>query len=128
MKNLYICEKCGKSFEDYNEAFACENGHVELHELSFYNFEEELKPMLTYKAGIRYPEKLYFPVEIWNPDGENKKTVAVYKLEKEMESEKSEKLWAAHDERVERENREWQERYEAEKAARAAKEKEAAAV
>lgn len=122
MKTLYTCEKCGKSYEDFDEAFACENGHVGLDELTFYNFEAEVKPLLAYKAGSKFPERLYFPVEIWNRDGENGKTVAVYKLEKEMKSEESEKLWAEHDARVERENREWQEKWAAERAAKAAKE------
>lgn len=28
MKNLYVCEKCGKTFTDYDDAWACERSHA----------------------------------------------------------------------------------------------------
>lgn len=30
MKNLYVCEKCGKAFDNYGEASKCEGSHLEL--------------------------------------------------------------------------------------------------
>lgn len=30
MKNLYVCEKCGKTFTDWDEAYKCEHSHATL--------------------------------------------------------------------------------------------------
>lgn len=30
MKTVYCCEKCGKTFDNYEDAYACENNHAKL--------------------------------------------------------------------------------------------------
>lgn len=54
MKNLYVCEKCGKTFSDYDEAYKCENSHIDVESLYTFNLDVQDKPM---------------PTQFWN-DGE----------------------------------------------------------
>ena len=69
MKNLYICEYCGKSFTDYDEAWKCERNHVSVEPLnswdlpsmsdmqtSFYTNGEQLPEYVVFKANLRDSE------------------------------------------------------------------------
>ena len=37
MKNLYVCEYCGKTYTDYDEAWQCERNHVSVEMLNSWD-------------------------------------------------------------------------------------------
>lgn len=47
MKNLYVCEKCGKVHQDWDAAYACESSHVEVESLYSFNLDIDTTPMPT---------------------------------------------------------------------------------
>lgn len=47
MKNLYMCEKCGKTFSDWDEAYKCENSHIDVESLYTFNLDTQDKHMPT---------------------------------------------------------------------------------
>ena len=66
MKNLYVCEYCGKTYTDYDEAWNCERNHVSVEMLgswdlpkdadmrtSFYTNGEQLPEYVVFKANMR---------------------------------------------------------------------------
>lgn len=65
MKNLYVCEKCGKMHTDYDSAWKCEMSHVTLDQMlswdlpngsdmqtSFYTNGEQLPEYVVMKANV----------------------------------------------------------------------------
>lgn len=69
MKNLYVCEYCGKTYTDYDEAWNCERNHVSVEMLnswdlpsmsdmqtSFYTNGEQLPEYVVFKANLRDAE------------------------------------------------------------------------
>ena len=69
MKNLYVCEYCGKTYTDYDEAWNCERNHVSVEPLnswdlpsmsdmqtSFYTNGEQLPEYVVFKANMRDAE------------------------------------------------------------------------
>ena len=62
MKSLYVCEKCGKSFEEYNEAYQCEESHISEFDIvaSEYRYKTgELLPVEIILCNKKYD---------WNTD------------------------------------------------------------
>ena len=69
MKNLYVCEYCGKTYTDYDAAWNCERNHVSVEPLnswdlpsmsdmqtSFYTNGEQLPEYVVFKANLRDAE------------------------------------------------------------------------
>lgn len=69
MKNLYVCEYCGKTYTDYDVAWNCERNHVSVEMLnswdlpqdadmrtSFYTNGEQLPEYVVFKANLRDAE------------------------------------------------------------------------
>lgn len=55
MKQLYICEKCGAQFNTWDEAYACETGHIS----SFSSaMEPEIAKRLQYASGRSVPSEI----------------------------------------------------------------------
>lgn len=54
MKNLYVCEKCGKTFNNWDEAYKCENSHIDVESLYTFNLDVQDKLM---------------PTQFWNEGG-----------------------------------------------------------
>ena len=48
MKQLYVCEKCGKTWENHSEAYDCEDSHKRL---DFDSVRDELSDFVIYKEG-----------------------------------------------------------------------------
>ena len=77
MKSLYVCEKCGKSYEDYDQAYECENSHAGV------NSSQEIPDMNPeWKPGEIMPGKVTLESEsIWNKEISKYKTVfGIYEL------------------------------------------------
>lgn len=70
MKYLYICEKCGKTFTDSNEAWQCEYSHVDPEMFSNWELEEgtTLNPYV-YTSGDPIASVVYLRVHVYNEHG-----------------------------------------------------------
>ena len=63
MKNLYVCEKCGKMFEEYDQAWACERSHATIDQIYSWEMPSD-SGMATefYAQGESSPEYVVFKV------------------------------------------------------------------
>ena len=131
MKTQYICEKCGQTFENYEDAYKCENNH---HMLDFSSMEQELRDYVEFGVNKEIPSKMIVPSEEiseWHEadqEFESRRVFGEYKLVRILPDKEVTPIMAAYTERREREKREWEEymaRRRAEKAAKEAEQKEA---
>ena len=70
MKSLYVCEFCGKTYTDYDEAWNCERSHVSIDELNPWDLPEksDLKTYF-YTNGEPIPEYVVFKANLLGEDG-----------------------------------------------------------
>lgn len=131
MKQIYVCEKCGAQYDNYDAAYKCENEHYFLRTEDFY---PEICEHSKYAIGEKLPTRVFLPsIEISEYDedaGEWKYSYlwGEYKLVKQLPEKDCEKFIQAKTEREEKSRREWEEymaRREAEKKAKEEAEKEA---
>lgn len=128
MKQFYMCEKCGAQFDDYEAAYACENGHID--DLTCREYAPELQKRYVYKPGERAPGEVVFCSYEWDNDQHDytydfwryklvgrvtKKEVAAIEEEREERRVKEEE-----------QNRRWREEWERKQAEKAAQEAAAA--
>lgn len=117
MKKLYVCEKCGKTFEDYDAASNCEYGHKEPCSIC------ELKP-LDYAEGDLVPKAV--TVSFSGYDFENGKFVYTYvsykrdKVFTAAQNAEMESLRLARERKREEEMEAWRARRRAEEEAKQA--------
>ena len=119
MKELYICEKCGKTFTDCCAAYDCENSH-----LTPYEFCEFAPPVFS--PGSAYPSEVTVTFCVSHWDDESQKyirdyTQVTYKVKKVFsaaENGEVERQRLLNEERREREHEEWLARLAAEEAAK----------
>lgn len=70
MKNLYVCEKCGKVFEEYDQAWACERSHATVDQLYSWDFPSEtVMPTEFYAEGESVPEYIVMKSAELDNDG-----------------------------------------------------------
>ena len=126
MKNLYVCDHCGQTYEDYNLCYECEQSHVE--NFDDYALEPELVKRYQYKPGQKAPDKIIRASRRYEWDEEQQKsedvyTLYVYKLVGEVSPAEHEKILNENAERTEQERiarEQWRAEWEAKKAAEAA--------
>ena len=81
MKNLYVCEYCGKTYTCYDEAWNCERNHVSVETLGswdlpkgtdmqtcFYTNGEQLPEYVVFKANMRAADGNWEMMDL--PNGE----------------------------------------------------------
>lgn len=57
MKNLYVCEKCGKMFSEYDDAWACERSHATVDQIYSWDLPQNADlPTEFYAEGESIPE------------------------------------------------------------------------
>lgn len=80
MKSIWVCEKCGKQFNDYDECYAHENKHWDL-ERGWSELTNTLDTMTEYKEGQEEPNVVHLVFGRWDADkGEYVKRCGKYKL------------------------------------------------
>ena len=85
MKQMYVCEKCGKMSDNYDEIVKCESMHYALNR-GWYGVEglaETLEKMTEYKEGQEEPNVIHvmFERSYWNGDEwKEEKRCGKYKL------------------------------------------------
>lgn len=125
MKNLYVCERCGQTFEEYDACYTCEQTHVQ--SFDDYALEPELIKRYQYKPGQKAPDKIIKAARCWewNEEQQESKEVYslyVYKLVGEVSPTELEKILSENAERREQEridHEKWWAEREAKKAAEA---------
>ena len=106
MRNLYVCEKCGATYEDYDACYACENSHINID--SFQEYEDTAP---TWKPGSIMPETVVLKsANIWNEKTqEYEQKYGIYKFQKLLSDKECEKIEEANRIRKEEANRQWEE-------------------
>ena len=129
MKTQYICEKCGQTFENYDDAYNCENHH---YMLNFLDMAEELNEYIEYDKGGELPSRFVTASEEiseWNEETQefdHRRILAEYKLVRIVPKHEAASILAKYAKRRDRERREWEEwlaHREAEKKAKEETEK-----
>lgn len=110
MKNVYVCEKCGAQYDQYDEAYACENGHLRFSD----DFNVELDTRKVWKKQMQLPNECVLCVdqEAWSTEEQryiHSYTFGRYKLVKELEATETESILSERALRKEKEDREYKE-------------------
>ena len=72
MKNLYVCEKCGKVFSEYDDAWACERSHVTVDQIYSWDLPQNANlPTEFYAEGESIPEYVVLKSTELDNDGFN---------------------------------------------------------
>ena len=75
MKSLYVCEKCGKMFEEYDQAWACERSHITLDQVFSWDLPSGSDMQVDfYQEGESLPEYVVMKSNVYNKDGDYKTT------------------------------------------------------
>ena len=71
MKSLYACEKCGKMFEEYDQAWACERSHIALDQVFSWDLPNGSDIQVDfYQEGESTPEYMVMKANVYNKDGD----------------------------------------------------------
>ena len=71
MKSLYVCEKCGKMFEDYDQAWACERAHITLDQVFSWELPNGSDIQVDfYQEGESLPEYMVMKANVYNENGD----------------------------------------------------------
>lgn len=128
MKTMYICDKCGKEFESWDECYACENSHI----TSFsYLLDEEVQKRLRYNPGCPAPTELIMPEQkdVYNEATQQYDTTFTFwthKLVGRVSKKEADAINAEYQERKVKEDAYWAEYRAKREAEKAAKEQETA--
>lgn len=129
MKQIYMCEKCGTQYEEYDDAYKCEESHVAL-DLGGSEFALECWETAKYSLGHAIPDEIVLPSQqksVWNEDAQKWEpvyTFGVYKLVKTLSDKDVAKIIDAKNKREEQSRREWEEYMERRGAEKKAKKAE----
>lgn len=61
MKQIYVCEKCGAQFDNWNEAHQCEDGHVDS-----FDVDPEWNPEIAWDEGCAFPKEVVVRSKEWD--------------------------------------------------------------
>ena len=71
MKSLYVCEKCGKMFEEYDQAWACERSHITLDQVFSWDLPNGSDMQVDfYQDGEATPEYMVMTASVYNENGD----------------------------------------------------------
>ena len=70
MKELYVCEKCGKVFSEYDEAWACERSHETVDQIYSWELPQDTDMKTEFYAeGESSPEYVVLKAAEMDSDG-----------------------------------------------------------
>lgn len=109
MKTLYVCDKCGAKFEDYDQCHACEDNHIGIGS----DFDPESKESQTWKSGDVLPRTFTASsAQIWkyNEDGTSSTeyVFGVYKFERILNPEEAKAMLAKRELREQKQKEYWE--------------------
>lgn len=97
----YICDKCGKAYEHYEDACKCEESHCEID----WHYTTMMDAEMKYRPGEEIPTQVVLAMTkdpIWNTDAGSK--LCVYKLEGMLDEETASKYRAKYKKYVDERN------------------------
>lgn len=127
MKQLYVCELCGATYEDYDKCNKCEQTHC--NEFFSGKIEEVLRKKYQYQPNKALPTTVFAAVkrDVWNEETREFDTVyhiGMYDLKKELSGKEVDEF-TAEQRKLDAEEKAYWDKYWADK--RAEQEAEAAA-
>lgn len=119
MKQLFVCELCGASYEDYEKCRECERGHC--NEFVGGRLEETLRKKYQYQPNKALPTTVFAAVkrDVWNEDAGEwvpEYRIGIYNLKQELPEEKVDEL-TAEQRKLDAEEKAYWDKYWAEKKA-----------
>ena len=71
MKELYLCEKCGKMHTSYNDAWKCEQSRITLDQVFSWDLPNGSDMQVDfYQEGESLPEYIVMKANVHNEDGD----------------------------------------------------------
>lgn len=71
MKQLYLCEKCGKMHDSYDDAWKCERSHITLDQVFSWELPNGADIQVDfYREGEATPEYMVMKANVYNEDGD----------------------------------------------------------
>ena len=71
MKSLYVCEKCGKAFDDYDLAWKCERSHIGVDQVNTWDLPCGSDMQVDfYQNGEATPEYIVMKHNVCTDDGD----------------------------------------------------------
>ena len=71
MKELYLCEKCGKMHTSYNDAWECERSHITLDQIFSWELPNGSDIQCNlYQEGESLPEYMVMKANVYNENGD----------------------------------------------------------
>ena len=71
MKELYLCEKCGKMHTSYNDAWECERSHITPDQVFSWELPNGSDIQCNlYQEGESLPEYMVLKANVYHKDGE----------------------------------------------------------
>ena len=117
MKYLYMCEKCGKQFEDFNAAHSCEESHLRINNC-YPEYDTEMAKFAAWKNGDVMPYKAVFATPVVHKEGDDEESLGcyfgLYEFKRFLRPDEIKKIADEHEARKEQE-RQWQEEWERKK-------------
>lgn len=93
MKTMYVCEKCGTQYENFEDCNDCEGSHVNAGYQGYnHDYKVGAQKLSVWKKGDTMPREAIFSSDEFWKDGEYRVLFGVYKLVKVLEAEDVEKL------------------------------------
>lgn len=125
MKTLYVCDKCGASYEEYDEASSCESSHLKFSD----EYRDALKNRFTYKPRKHLPDSAILCVkdQVWDEATSTWNDVlqfGQYYLKRALDEDEAQDIideQAEIDRKAEEEYQKMKERWERERIAQEAK-------
>lgn len=76
MKNLYVCEKCGKTFDNWDDAYHCENSHNDVDTLySFQMSSPDYMQTQFWTDGQTFPQYIVMRGVAYDENGNCKRNL-----------------------------------------------------
>ena len=71
MKELYLCEKCGKMHTSYNDTWECERSHITVEQVFSWDLPNGSDMQVDfYQEGESLPEYMVMKANVYNKDGD----------------------------------------------------------
>ena len=71
MKELYLCEKCGKMHTSYDDAWKCEQSHITLDQVFSWDLPNGSDMQVDfYQDGESLPEYMVMKANVYNENGD----------------------------------------------------------
>lgn len=71
MKELYLCEKCGKMHTRYDDAWKCEQSHITLDQMYGWDLPNGSDIQVNfYQNGESLPEYMVMKANVYNENGD----------------------------------------------------------